>query len=210
MINEKDTIKCEAVFSDDRKHRLLWKRVWNKDKPIACVVMINPCLSDSLITDTTTELVIRNIAKLEEYGGVSIVNLFSILTNKLVFRSMEHLNDYSNDTYIKKAAEEASVVILAWGKVSDTNAKIYHRAEQVIKLLEGQREKLRVISDGKRMGIHPLTPSVRGGWTLVDVDEWLETSAELARTREEKEKIKKLLVAKTASNVEEAQDEAKE
>ena len=111
MITEKDTIKCEAVFSDDKKHRLLWRRVWNKDKPMACVVMINPCQADTLVTDTTTELVVKNIARLGEYGGVSIVNLFSLLTNKLVFRSLEQLNDYSNDTYIKKAAEEASVVI---------------------------------------------------------------------------------------------------
>ena len=207
MITDKSTIKSEAIFSNDRKHRTLWRRIWNPKLPIACVVMINPCLSDSLITDTTTELVIRNIAKLEEYGGVSIVNLFSILTNKLVFRSMENLNDYSNDTYIKQAAEEASVVILAWGKVSDTNAKIYHRAEQVIKLLEDQREKLRVISDGKRMGIHPLSPSVRGGWTLVDIDEWLKTSAELARKREEKEKIKKLLVEEAQTDAEEPPNE---
>ncbi len=32
MITEKATIKCEAIFSDDRLHRLLWRRVWDKDK----------------------------------------------------------------------------------------------------------------------------------------------------------------------------------
>ena len=31
MITEKDTIKCEAVFNEDRTHRFLWKRVWDKD-----------------------------------------------------------------------------------------------------------------------------------------------------------------------------------
>lgn len=35
MITEKETIKCEAIFTDDHQHRLYWKRVWNKDKPIA-------------------------------------------------------------------------------------------------------------------------------------------------------------------------------
>lgn len=118
MITEKDTIKCEAVFNDDKSHRLLWKRVWNKDKPMACVIMLNPCLSDNIVTDTTTSLVVNNVARLEEYGGVSIVNLFSLLTPKLQMRWARDIdiNDLENDKYIKKAAEEASILILAWGK----------------------------------------------------------------------------------------------
>ena len=70
MITEKDTIKCEAVFNEDRTHRYMWKRVWSKDKPMAAVLMLNPCLSDNIVTDTTTALVVNNIARLEKYGGV--------------------------------------------------------------------------------------------------------------------------------------------
>ena len=116
MITEKDTIKCEAVFNDDKTHRLLWKRVWNKEKPMACIIMLNPCLSDNIVTDTTTSLVVNNVARLEEFGGVSIVNLFSLLTPKLQMRWARDIdiNDLDNDNYIKKAADEASVVILAW------------------------------------------------------------------------------------------------
>ena len=51
MLNEKDTIRCESVFNDDRTHRFLWKRVWDKDKPIACVIMLNPCIADNIIND---------------------------------------------------------------------------------------------------------------------------------------------------------------
>ena len=172
MITEKDTIKCEAVFNDDKTHRFLWKRVWNKDKPLACVIMLNPCLSDNIVTDTTTSLVVNNIAKLEDFGGVSIVNLFSLLTPKLQMRCARDIdiNDYGNDTYIKKAADEASIVILAWGKGAELNVRITSRANQVIELLSGQEEKLKLISDGKRKGIHPLTPSVRSQWILEDAD----------------------------------------
>ena len=187
MITEKDTIKCEAIFSDDRMHRVLWKRVWDKDKPLACVIMINPCQADTLVTDTTTELVVKNIARLGDYGGVSIVNLFSKLTSKLDFRSLELLNDVSNDVYIKKAAEEAAVVVLAWGKSGSTNMKIYHRSEQVLTILEAYKDKLRVISDGVREGCHPLTPSLRARWDLVGVDEWLKEYKAQAHEREEKE-----------------------
>ena len=166
MITEKDTIKCEAVFNDERRHRFLWKQVWNKDKPIACVIMINPCQANTVVTDTTTFLVVNNIYRLGDYGGVSIVNLFSLLTPKLSFKASGKLNDERNDEYIKKAAEEASIVILAWGKGAENNVRIVNRANQVIDMLAAHKEKFRIISDGKRKSIHPLTPTCRMGWRL--------------------------------------------
>ena len=192
MITEKDTIKCEAVFNDERTHRFLWKQVWNKDKPIACVIMINPCQANTVVTDTTTFLVVNNIYRLGDYGGVTIVNLFSLLTPKLSFKASGNLNDDRNDEYIKKAAEEASTVILAWGKSSDTNLRVAERAKQVIDLLDTQKEKLRIISDGKRMGVHPLTPSVRAKFILKDATKWIEaikgsTAKEEPKTEKTKE-----------------------
>lgn len=168
MITEKDTIKCEAIFNDEHTHRFLWRRVWNKDKPMATVVMLNPCHADNIITDTTTALVVNNVARLEKYGGVNIVNLYSLLTNKLNFRwnSDEDLNDPENDNYIKKAAEESEAVILAWGKGADSNQRITERAVDVINLLNHLEDKLYIISDGLRKGLHPLTPTIRNGWTL--------------------------------------------
>ena len=168
MITEKETIRCEAVFNDARTHRLLWKRVWNKDKPTACVIMLNPCLSDNIVTDTTTSLVVNNIATLGEFGGVSIVNLFSVLTPKLHMRMARDvdINDLENDNYIKKAADEAAIILLAWGKGAELNVRISNRADQVLELLESHKEKFRVISDGERRGLHPLTPSIRSRWLL--------------------------------------------
>ena len=169
MITDKDVIKCESVFSDDRMHRFLWKRVWNKDKPMTAVIMLNPCHADNIMVDTTTALVVNNIARLEHYGGVQIVNLFSQLTPKLNFRwnSPAELNDPQNDSYILKAAEECQLVILAWGKGADSNINIEGRAIEVINLLQKYKEKLFVISDETgRSGLHPLTPALRNGWVL--------------------------------------------
>ena len=182
MITEKDTIKCEAIFNDEHTHRYLWKRVWNKDKPLATVIMLNPCLSDNIVTDTTTTFVVNNVARLESYGGVIIVNLYSMLATKLSFRwnSDEDLNGEENDTYIKKAAEEASTVILAWGKASNINARIEKRAVQVINLLEKYHDKLYMISDGERIGLHPLTPAIRQMWELVPFS--METMQETPTT----------------------------
>ena len=177
MLNEKDTIRCESVFNDDRTHRFLWKRVWDsKDKPIACVIMLNPCIADNIITDTTTSLVVNNIARLEKYGGVNIVNLFSLLTSKLNFRwnSDQDLNDPENDNYIKKAALESDVIILAWGKSADSNQRIAARAEHVVAMLAEHRDKMMIITDGEKKMIHPLTPSCRQSWKLLPFDSLAE------------------------------------
>lgn len=166
---EKATIKCEAIFNDDRTHRYLWKRVWSKDKPIAAVIMLNPCISDTIVTDTTTTLTVNNIALLETYGGVVILNLFSRLTNKLNFRwnSDEDLNDPENDDFIRKTAADCETVILAWGRAADHTQRISDRAHVVLEQLKPFADKLFLISDGERCGLHPLTPSIRSHWQLV-------------------------------------------
>lgn len=168
MITQKDVIKCESVFSDDMNHRFIWKRIWDKEKPLAAVIMLNPAFSDNILVDTSTALVVNNIARLENFGGVEIVNLYSVLTKKLNFKfnSDDDLNDPQNDLFIKKAAEECSVFILAYGKTYESNYRITERADAVIAMLEKQKEKLFVISDGERDSIHPLTPSLRKGWIL--------------------------------------------
>ena len=168
MLTERDTIRCEAVFSDNHKHRYLWKRVWDKSKPLAAVIMLNPCMADTLTMDTTTFLVVNNVVRLEEFGGVEIVNLFSMLTDKLNFRWYEdtELNGPDNDGYIRRAAAECETVVLAWGRTQDTNQHIADRVMAVLKLLDDCKDKLRVISDGRRSGIHPLTPSIRAEWIL--------------------------------------------
>lgn len=167
MITEKNTIKCEAVFNDSHTHRYLWKRVWDKDKPVVAIIMLNPCQADNILTDTTTSLVVNNVAKLNDYGGVVILNLYSKLTTKLNFKeSDEQLNDKENDSYILKAVESSPITILAWGKASNSNTRIEERAVQVINLLVPYQDRLFMISDGVRVGLHPLTPSVRSKWIL--------------------------------------------
>ena len=204
MFTEKATIKCEDVFSDDHTHRFLWKRVWEKTKPIATVIMLNPCESDGIITDTTTSLVINNVARLEEFGGVAIVNFYSMLTSKLNFRwnADSDLNHEENDAYIMKAVEEASKVILAWGRAEDTNKRVEDRASEVIKKLSKYKDKLFVISDGAgRYGMHPLTPALRNRWLL-------EPYEDAKEKRKEQEKAKAELLAKVEAEKAKAKADA--
>ena len=172
---EKETIRCEAVFNEDHTHRYLWKRIWNKDKALATVIMLNPCISDTIVTDTTTFLVVNNLAALERLGGVEIVNLYSKMTNKLSFRwnSDQELNDEENNKYIQQAVSESVEVIVAWGRADKTNRRVEKRVKEVMELLEPYKEKISVISDGERKNLHPLTPAVRSHWILEPID-WTE------------------------------------
>ena len=172
---EKETIRCEAVFNEDHTHRYLWKRIWNKDKALATVIMLNPCISDTIVTDTTTFLVVNNLAALERFGGVEIVNLYSKMTNKLSFRwnSDQELNDEENNKYIQQAVSESVEVIVAWGRADKTNRRVEKRVKEVMELLEPYKEKISVISDGERKNLHPLTLAVRSHWILEPID-WTE------------------------------------
>ena len=42
MVTEKAMIQTEAVYSDDKTHRFLIKRVWDSSLPSACIIMFTP------------------------------------------------------------------------------------------------------------------------------------------------------------------------
>ena len=107
MKTETTTVKSKALFSDDRTHRLLLRKEWDKTKPTAMVILINPNSADTLNYDLTTMLVINNLNQLG-YGAVNIVNLYSIITLKLTLlrNSDEDLLDEENDTVIEQFAEK--------------------------------------------------------------------------------------------------------
>ena len=173
MISKKENIRCECQYSDDLQHRFTLKRIWNKDKPLACVITIHPNSSDNIHMDMTTFLTINGIVNLEEFGGVILVNLFSLITNKLQMRWARDIdiNHPENDNHIKKAAEESSVILLAYGKGVLNNVRILNRVKQLLDVLSNHKEKLMVISDGERSALHPLTPSTRAVvWKLVPFD----------------------------------------
>ena len=168
-VKESSTIKAEAYFNKEHTHRYLWRRVWDKDKPLACVITLNPCMADTIVTDTTTYLIVNNVANLERFGGVEIVNLFSMLTKKLNFRwnSTEEMTDETNDGFIQKSANDCESVIIAWGKCAETNMHINERAIEVINLLEEFHDKMYLLDDGEKVGCHPLFPGLRKSWNLV-------------------------------------------
>ncbi|SHH84017.1 hypothetical protein SAMN02745135_02356 [Caloranaerobacter azorensis DSM 13643] len=166
-ITQKTTIKTEAYFSKDGKHRYLLKKEWDKRKKKAMVIMINPSSADSMVIDHTTMYVINNLSKLD-FGSVDIVNMFSKIDIRLSSRqSIEELVDKENDNYIEKSAAKADYIIIAWGSIGENNKKIKERQKEIFNLLKKYKDKLYTICDLKgRGGYHPLAPQVRHSWKL--------------------------------------------
>ncbi|WP_105618626.1 DUF1643 domain-containing protein [Vallitalea okinawensis] len=164
---DKSTLKTEAYFTDDKSHRFLLRKEWNKNKPKATIVMINPSTADNLQIDHTTMFTINNLVKLD-YGSVDIVNLFSKVGSKLSMKlKIEDLVHKDNDIHIEKSFARSDAIIIAWGSVGENSKKIKDRQKQIYKMLGQHKEKVFVISDSiGRTGFHPLAPQVRHEWKL--------------------------------------------
>lgn len=164
MKTETTTVKCKVLFSDDKTHRLLLRKEWDKNKPTAMVIMINPNTADTMNIDMTTMLVLNNLNALG-FGSVNIVNLYSKTMNKLSlrFNSDEDLLDSENDTVIEQYAEKSDCIIIAWGSAGSNSQRVRDRQAELLERLKKFANKLYKIGIN---GYHPLTPAIRSGWEL--------------------------------------------
>ena len=167
MLTDKITMKTEAVFSEDRRHRYLLRKEWDIKKPKATIIMTNPSSADMLTMDYTTLYIMNNIVKLD-FGSIDIVNLTSKMTLKLdVPKDLDIKLDDENIDHIIKSAEKSDKVILAWGKLGENNKKVRDAQDSLLERLKPFKDKLCVIaSENGGSGFHPLAPQVRFSWLL--------------------------------------------
>jgi hypothetical protein len=136
-------VKSKAIFSDDRNHRYLLKRVWDEKKEYATIIMLNPSYADELKYDYSSMRAInyildnqKNELLNKEYGGVNIVNLFSIVeTNSSNLPSYNERFNNDTNKYIEKAIKESKDIFIGWG--SNRNRK--KRVEFIKGKLKGKR-----------------------------------------------------------------------
>lgn len=86
MIIEKNVMKTEAKFSDDKTNRFVLSKDWNNKKSRALLISIHPSISSEVTLDLTTLLVINELEKLG-FGAVDIgvpppERLFTLIRNK--------------------------------------------------------------------------------------------------------------------------------
>jgi len=105
----------KAKLSYNKKHRYSLKRIWDKDKPKALFIMLNPSLADNYKDDPTIRRLIK-FAKLYGYGGFYVGNLFSYITpypkdlaDKDLSFSKKNLKE------IRKMIALTKAVVYGWG-----------------------------------------------------------------------------------------------
>lgn len=164
MQTETTILRSKAMFSDDRKHRLLLRHEWNAEKKSAMIIMINPNTADTLCMDMTTMLVLNNLYKLD-FGSVNIINLYSRITPKLSlrFNSDDDLIAKECDEIIEQYAAMSDAIIIAWGSIGNNSQRVRERQADLLDVLKPYANKLYKIGEE---GYHPLTPIIRCKWEL--------------------------------------------
>ncbi len=166
------SLRTEVVYSDDREHRYIIRKEWDKNKPKATIIMINPSSANEVEIDHTTMNVINNLNRLD-YGSVDITNLFSLICPKISYRkSIDELVEEENDVYIEKSCLKSDIVIIAWGSIGEGSKKITGRQEELLDKLKPFQDKMYVICDPYRnIPMHPLCPRIKNEWRLVKMYE---------------------------------------
>ena len=149
-------ITRSAVFSKDGKKRYKLESIWDENKPKACIIMSQPSTADELLTDQTTMLCYNN-AVTQNFGGISIVNVFCGLDYK------KTETDRINSSIVLEECSKADVVIVAYGRGTA-------HTEEKERLLEALKktcpEKLHTLLDSHEQPYsHPLSPKARN-WKI--------------------------------------------
>jgi len=161
---EENNIKSIAVMSCNDKYRYRLTRIWDENKAIAGIIMLNPSKASAIKTDNTI-MNMSNYLIDNEYGGIDVVNLFSYMTTQKKYLK-ERNNDYEkyNDEHIVKLVDERPLTIIAWGSNKEEHK---HRKKEVEKLLVLSQQKLKCfMNENERMACHPLLLNSR--WKLVE------------------------------------------
>ena len=139
VIERESLISVKAVFSENEKYRYMLSKVWDENKPKAVMIGINPSKATHLKGDNTATNAMNYFID-NGYGTMIIVNLFAFMSTKIEGLSKrEKLYEDLNNDYIKKACEEADMVLVAWGYAKEHS----DRKQEVVKILNQYRHKVK-------------------------------------------------------------------
>lgn len=167
MVKEiKSTIESKVLLSDDEKYRYLLTKEWDKNKRKATVVMLNPSTADMLINDRTI-MNVTNFLINNNYGAVSIVNLFAYRATKPEdLSNKDNEQESLNSKYLIESFKDADSIIIGW--VRDKK-KYIKKKREVEKILAKYSYKVKCFKDhtGTKLR-HPR--DMNSNWKLVDYE----------------------------------------
>lgn len=68
----KSILATEAIFSDDKQHRYLLKKIWDSDKQTVTIITMYPHYDGILNIDLTTQLIMNKISEMDELGSINL------------------------------------------------------------------------------------------------------------------------------------------
>ncbi|WP_372011384.1 DUF1643 domain-containing protein [Paenibacillus chitinolyticus] len=160
---ENKSIESAAVMAENNKYRYRLTRIWDNDKEIVGVIMLNPSKANSLKTDNTI-MNLTNYLIDNKYGGFDIVNLYAYMASvPAELKNKDRSYEIHNDSYITKVAAERNTFIIAWGSNKDEYVR---RKRAVENLLKPFAYKLKCLEDTQaKKPRHPLY--IKSDWKLV-------------------------------------------
>jgi hypothetical protein len=145
----------EVTLSACERYRYLLRREWEPilTIPVICLfVMLNPSNADGLKDDPTLRRCVR-FAQREGYSELEVVNLFAWRSPnpKVLADNWTRSIGPENNDYIRVAAQNASLIIAAWG-----GNETMGRDQSVLRILRRYQDVycLRTTKSGKPE--HPL------------------------------------------------------
>ncbi|HDX9630586.1 TPA: DUF1643 domain-containing protein [Bacillus cereus] len=161
MKKKEGIMKCEVFMSDNEKYRYQLTRTWDDTKDNATIIMLNPSKAELFITDKTV-MNVQNFLIKNNYGSMTIVNIFSYMTtNPSYLKEREEVFESENDKFIYKACKDAELIIVAW-----TRDKHTRRKREIENLIYPFNKKVMCFQDEK--GLKPRHPRDLNDktWTL--------------------------------------------
>ncbi|WP_338593230.1 DUF1643 domain-containing protein [Shewanella khirikhana] len=121
----------DAVISSCQQYRYALTRVWEAEKPYVTFIGLNPSTADASLDDPTIRRCI-GFAERWGYGGLVMVNLFAYrATVPSVMMAATDPVGVNNDEWLKSFANNAGVVVAAWGN----HGAFMQRSTKVCELL---------------------------------------------------------------------------
>lgn len=126
-------MKNTAKLSRCRNYRFALWRTWDDSKPRVMFIGLNPSTADEK-TDDPTLVRCMNYARGWGFGGVCMANLFAFrATAPAQMKAVDNPVGRGNDRWLQKLAQEAGLVVAAWGN----HGAYLGRSDRVRGLLPG-------------------------------------------------------------------------
>ncbi len=118
-----------AELSEDGVYRRMLSRTWNSSKGFMTYIMLNPSTADAVKDDQTIRKCVH-YARREDFGGISVVNLFDLRCTdpKKLFAGPHPPVTAENGKAIMRNVAFAGKIVCAWGANAD-HKRVFAQAQ---------------------------------------------------------------------------------